>query len=114
MQSYADSSKVIIIYCVVVLQKGTTQDVLFVVVRICMLEYSENARAIIVEVFAVKEVSVRLNTKILKSAELYFQWANHLRDISACSILHKTIVLSLAIDSGNFILPEAGQVVKIN
>jgi hypothetical protein len=73
-----------------------------------MLENSKDACTIMAEVFAIKQIGLRLNTEVLKSAEFQFEWANSLCDIRARSIFHIAVSSVLAIHCSYFVLPEAG------
>jgi len=98
----------VVIYGVVVLQKGTSQDVDPVSGLVLMLENSKDTRIVKAERFAIKQISLRFNTEILKRAKFQLQRADCLSDIRARSIFHVTIPSVFAIHSSYFILPEAG------
>lgn len=72
-----------------------------------MLENSKDTGTVMAEFFSIKQIRLRLNTEVLKSAEFQLERANFLSDIRARSIFHKAVSFVLAIHCSYFSLPEA-------
>jgi hypothetical protein len=59
----------VVVYGVVVLQKGASQDEDPVSGLVLMLENSKDTRTVKAERFAIKQIGIRFNTEILKRAK---------------------------------------------